>query len=712
MDNVVNFQINFNGSVFAGVGKLRGDFTQLVNVVGEVDKSINTTFNSLKDKISNINLTSIITQVKEVSTAISSMSMPGIDFGQGMADLSSITGTIGNDLEELGKTARKTGRESGLGAAEAIKAFTTIASQIETDDIGLEGLKVLQAKAITLAQASGMPLNDAANALAGTINQFGYEALEAERVINVLAAGSKAGGAEIDDLAESFKVVGSQAAIAGVSLEETAGALEILSKNNIKGSEAGTHLRNIILSLQTVFGADLKSMTLTEALDQLKPKMEDATFMSQNFGRMSMASAQFLIKNADAIGEMTEQVTGTSTAYEQAAVRTDTVAQMMARCRAEVDDLKIGFFEVTGAFGGYATIIGEQAVTIAQLLPLLTLMAKGISAVTSAAKLQAIWAGICKIATIIWTGVQWAFNAALWACPLTWIIMAIIALIGIIIMCVTKVEGWGKQWESITTFMKLCGKIFIESFKLAWTSLVNGIMNGLDRIRLGWYQFRKAVGMGDESENQAMIDEIRGNIERRKQEVLDGKEKINALAEEAKKALTWELKWKKGDEKEEVLGQTIPSTQSAQPAIPVATQGVSGTQLNLTGKGGKGSGKGSGSGSGSSMIDLDKIIPNLKGSTSYSSVMSRLSHLRTTSIAAAASVAMPITAAATAIPERDPLLDPKHTEYRQETDRRNVSMTKFCDTLQIHIANTDNKGQQQIRKEIEAALNDFFEDYG
>lgn len=57
----------------------------------------------------------------------------------------------------------------------------------------------------------------------------------------------------------------------------------------------------------------------------------------------NIAAAQFLIKNSDAVAEMTAQVTATNVAQEQAAIRTDTVQQMMARCQARIDDLKIGF---------------------------------------------------------------------------------------------------------------------------------------------------------------------------------------------------------------------------------------------------------------------------------------------------------------------------------------------------------------------------------
>lgn len=728
MDNTATFQINVAGNIFTVVGTLQGDFSQLVQVVNQVDNSVNQTFNNLKGKIQSINLNAVINQVKEVSAGLASLSSPGIGYEQDLADLSSITDIVGQDLIELGKLARQTGKESGLGASEAAKAYTAIASQIEVDTIGMDGLIELQRNSITLSQASGMALSASADALAGTINQFEYGADQAGRVINVLAAGSKVGAAEIEHLTQSFKIVGSQASIAGVSIEETTGALEVLSRNNVKGSEAGTHLRNIILSLQTVFGADLKSMTLSEALDQLKPKLEDATFMSQNFGRMSMAAAQFLVKNSDAIEELTAKVTDTSTAYEQAAVRTETVQQMMARCRAQVDDLKIGFFELTGSFGGYATIVAEQAVTLAQLLPLLTLVGKGIQFITSAQKMQALWTGIVKSATAVWSGVQAVLNATLWGCPVTWIVAAILALIGVIVVCVTKVEGWGKQWDSVVRFMKLTGELFVETFRFKWNAMIDAIMIGLDYIKMGWYKFKEAVGLGDSEHNQEMLAKIAGDIEQRKRDIADGAQKIADLAKEAKEALTWELSWKKneGQPDQQGLGLSGPVPIEVVPVLGDNTGGNP-AALDLTGKGGR---RGSGSSrSSSTVLDLNRIIPDLKGSTAYSAIASKLapvsisenstgarSNSLTTALqsiaAAALPLALPLTMAATSLPQDRP--EPTnwaHTEYVAEQDKKTVTMTKFCDNLVIHVANTDGKGREQIRKEVQAALEEMLDDY-
>ena len=353
--------------VTRSVKEAGGQFQKLTNICNE---------------LKNIKYSTIVSNFKESADFLEKMSAAGVEFEQGMADLQAITGIVGKDLETISKTARRVGKESGLGAKGAVDAFTLLASQIQIDKIGLKGLIQLQKETITLAQAGGMTLSDAATAMAATINQFGLEATHANRVVNVLAAGSKYGAAEVTDLAQSFKVTGATAAAAGLSVEQTAGALEVLSQSNVKGSEAGTTLRNVILKLQTTLGMDLSKVGLADALDQLKPKLKDVTYLAKVFGSENIAAAQYLITNAKAVEEMTTAVTGTSVAQEQAAIRTKTHAEQMKRIQANIDDFKISVFEFTGGLSGYASALGETAVMLSQSLPLFFLL-KGAIATTA-----------------------------------------------------------------------------------------------------------------------------------------------------------------------------------------------------------------------------------------------------------------------------------------------------------------------------------------
>ena len=123
---------------------------------------------------------------------------------------------------------------------------------------------------------------------------------------------------------------------------------------------------------------------------------------------------------------------------------------------------------------------------------------------------------------------------------------------------------------------------------------------------------------------------------------------------------------------------------------------------------------GTGTGSGSkTVLDLNKIIPDMKGSAAYTAIASRLSAVRVPSLAtAAASLAMPLTVAATTLPQSGGTAQPTPTELAYNSQRRGgVTMSKFCDTIEIHIANADGKGYNQIEEEVTAVLKKVLDEY-
>ncbi|MCS2951782.1 phage tail tape measure protein [Bacteroides thetaiotaomicron] len=364
-DIILNLKNNVSGALVS----VKKQF-DAIDQAAEQASSTTNRFGNLCSRLKMPDLNAFLGVAERLGGVLGDLSQGGMNFGQSMADLSSITGIAGDDLKALGENARKVGQDSGLGAGTAARAYAILASQIDVAVIGMAGLNNLQEKSVTLAQASGMSIDAAATSLAGTINQFGLSANEAERVINVLAAGSKYGAAEIEELSQSFKVAGSAASVMGLTVEQSAGALEVLSKANLKGSEAGTALRNIILKLNTELGVDLSRTSLSTALDALKPRLTDATYLSKIFGMENVAAAQYLIQNSSAVEEMTRKVTGTNMAQEQAAVRTDTTAHKMEILRAKVDDIKISFANSLGPMSAYASVVGENAVVLASFYQL------------------------------------------------------------------------------------------------------------------------------------------------------------------------------------------------------------------------------------------------------------------------------------------------------------------------------------------------------
>lgn len=125
---------------------------------------------------------------------------------------------------------------------------------------------------------------------------------------------------------------------------------------------------------------------------------------------------------------------------------------------------------------------------------------------------------------------------------------------------------------------------------------------------------------------------------------------------------------------------------------------------------GSGSG-GGGSGGASQSVDLDKIKPqNTKGTTAYGAISAKIGSFSMQSLAkAAASVALPLSVASTELPNLAPgaELDSDNQARRE----RVIRPDKFCDTIEIHIANADNKGYDQIKGEIITIMEEVFDSY-
>ena len=487
--------------VSSSLAKVRKGFEELGKKAEEAQEKAER-FGSVCERIGKLQFKNMTDMLDRSVQAFEEATGSGMEYEQAMADLVAITGIAGKELEEIGRVARKTGEESGLGATGAVNAFTLLASQIQIDKIGLQGLMTLQKETITLAQAAGMDMTDAATAMAATINQFGLEATEANRVINVLAAGSKYGAAEISDLAQSFKVTGSTAAAAGLSVEQTAGALEVLSQSNLKGAEAGTALRNILLKMQTVLGIDFTKNGLDEALAALQPKLDDVTYLAKLFGAENIAAAQYLITNAQAVGELTEQVTGTNVAQEQAAIRTDTAAEAYKRLQAKMDDVKISIFEATGALAPYIAVTGDALPIIASLMAVIgsaaqtidffhkhTVLAKAAIVAKTAAELAS--AGVMKIVA----AGQAALNAVMSANPVALVVLAIAALVAGLIALYNRSESFRKVVDALWDGLKRVASV-------VYNSVITAFERCLNTVKTLWKTFKQLIGLGGEIEEE------------------------------------------------------------------------------------------------------------------------------------------------------------------------------------------------------------------
>ena len=244
-------------------------------------------------------------------------------YGQALSDLQAITGATAAEMKALDLAAQEMGRTTEYSASQAAEALKLMASAkpelLKTSD----GLQKATNSALILAQAAGTTLPDATRTLALSLNQYGASAQEADRYINVLAAGAKYGSSEIVDTAAAIKNGGVAAAQAGVGFEQLNAAIQVLAEREIKGGEAGTALRNVILNLEKGTDKSLKPSVvgLSQALTTLSGKNLSTAQAVKLFGVENLNAASILVQNRSKLDELTASLTGTKTAHEQASIR-------------------------------------------------------------------------------------------------------------------------------------------------------------------------------------------------------------------------------------------------------------------------------------------------------------------------------------------------------------------------------------------------------
>lgn len=277
------------------------------------------------------------------------------DFEKSLSSLQSITGVTKEELKLYQAEALRIGKTTTTSAIQAVKAFQLIGSARPELLESRKDLIAVTEASLVLSEAAGIELPEAADALAGAFNQLQLPASEANRVINAMAAGSVAGAAEIKDLNDSLKGFGAVAQSTNTSIEESVALIEVLADRQIKGAEAGTALRNVLLKMSAVevlpksaraqlakFGVDLKLVSdktqpLNVRLREFSKIQADNNALVKVFGVENVVAGQIILKNIDRFEELTQKVTGTNTAYEQAAINTDNLDGSIKRLNAKVE---------------------------------------------------------------------------------------------------------------------------------------------------------------------------------------------------------------------------------------------------------------------------------------------------------------------------------------------------------------------------------------
>lgn len=287
-----------------------------------------------------------------VTSALADNIQTARNFEKSMSQLSSLTGMIGDDLNKLKDYAIELGASTTLSASQVADAFKLIGSQQPQLLASGEALKAVTQQAITLSEAAGIELSTAAQTLSTSINQMGGDSNNAARYVNVLAAASQKGAGDIAWLGDALLNSATAAKAVGTDYEELVANLEQLAKAGFDASTAGTALRSIIMNLEKQTNNDFKPSVvgLTTAFENLGKANLTLTEYQGLAGKLFASQAKVLSEAAGEARNMTEAITGTNTAEEQAKTNTDNLDGSLKSLASAWEGLNLHLNSSNGLF--------------------------------------------------------------------------------------------------------------------------------------------------------------------------------------------------------------------------------------------------------------------------------------------------------------------------------------------------------------------------
>ena len=183
----------------------------------------------------------------------------GAEFAKQMSTLEAVSGASAIEMEKMAESAKQ------LGASTQFTAKQVGELQSEFAKMGFSTDQILASTEATLALAASMEvgLASAATLAGSTVNAFGLQAEDTQRVVDVLAESTSSSALDFSSLTEALKNAAPAAKATNRSVEETTALLGVLANNGIKGSRAGTALTATFIELNK------KGITLEQALAEI-----------------------------------------------------------------------------------------------------------------------------------------------------------------------------------------------------------------------------------------------------------------------------------------------------------------------------------------------------------------------------------------------------------------------------------------------------------
>lgn len=408
-------------------------------------------------------------------------------FEKKLSEFKAVSGATADQIELVSEKALQLGADTSFSAGEAADAMNELAkSGLSVGDI-LNGA----ADATTyLAAAGSVALPEAASIISAALNQFKLDAADLPRVADLIAGAANASATGVSEIGLALEYVGPVAKAAGLSIDDTAGAIALLANNGIDANKAGTSLRGILSSLQPNSKAASNAMKelglitadgsnqFFDATGKIKSMQEIIGILNKSFGglteqqRLAYSETIFGREQLAAINAMAstttdefanlQDVIGNTSAQEVANTKMDNLAGSVEELKGSVETFMIKAGRPFQA--GLKSIVDALTGVVNWFTQLNPEVLKWVGYGVAAAGVIAILVGGLLLAQGAIEKVKMAFgalNAVMDANPIALVVIAIAAL----------AAGLYWLYENNETFRKGVDKLW-ESFGPIWDAIL------------------------------------------------------------------------------------------------------------------------------------------------------------------------------------------------------------------------------------------------
>ena len=471
----------------------------------------------------------------------SSMSQVQATMGITKDAMSTVNGESVNTMDTLSALAKQMGNETAFSASECAEALNYLAlAGYDTQEM-CDTLPTV----LNLAAAGGIDLASASDMVTDAMSALGMGTDEATTMVDQMAKTSSTTNTSVAQLGDAILTIGATAKSVKGGTAELNTALGILANNGIKGAEGGTHLRNVILSLQNptdkaaacmeqlgvdVYDSEGNMRSLNDVLGDLNTSMDDMTSAEKSniiatiFNKTDLAAVNALLANTGESWDGLQQsiVDSSGAAQQMADTQLDNLQGQLTILKSALEGLAMGEIllpiikNVVSGIQGFVDWLNsldegtkQTIVTIGLIVaavgPVLIVIGKVISAVGT------ILSVVSKIGPVIGavkTAATGLFTV-LAANPIGLVVAAIAALIAIFVALWNNCEGFREFWINLWNVIKDAAVAVWNGLKDFFSNIWNAITGAAQSIWNGLKDFFSGLWEGIKNIFQTVLDVIK-----------------------------------------------------------------------------------------------------------------------------------------------------------------------------------------------------------